>query len=254
MEQEIAALAGAEEIPVPRRELRGRLAARHHHVLPESPDVVGAAAIAALGDESPCGDDMAARQLAVEADAHDPARAQDRDQHPPAGERVGEMVQHAAGLDQIEGPADGAQLHDVGLRIAQIRQSERARLALRIAQAGQAEIDRERVDADEPLGGLDRVLAGPAAGDQDLHALRLAEVGQVRQRQLAVHIHIEGRGPEHAGRPDPARIGVLLVLLLHQERDVIGDRREPRHRRAGIAVLQGLAHLLRQEPIQNLWP
>ena len=47
---------------------------------------------------------------------------------------------------EVEGAAERAQLHDVGLRIAQIRQAERARLALRIAQAGQAEIDRERVD------------------------------------------------------------------------------------------------------------
>jgi hypothetical protein len=107
---------------------------------------------------------VAARKLAVEAHAHESTRPQDRDQHPPAFERIGEMVQHAASLDEIEGLADRPQLQNIGLRISQTGQSQRARLSLRIAEAGQAEIDRKRIDAAEPLGGFDRVLTGPTAG------------------------------------------------------------------------------------------
>src|SRR5580704_17275633 len=106
------------------------------------------------------------------------------------------MVQYAAGLDHVEGPADRAQLQNVGLRIMEIAQSKRARLSLRIAEAGQAEIDREDVGANEPLCGLDRVLTGTAAGDQDFEAVDLAEGAKARERQLAPQIHVDRRGLE----------------------------------------------------------
>jgi hypothetical protein len=44
----------------------------------------------------------------------------------PGRQRVGEMVQHAAGLDDVEGAPDRFQLQDVGLRVRDIVHAERA--------------------------------------------------------------------------------------------------------------------------------
>ena len=44
----------------------------------------------------------------------------------------------------------------------------------------------------------------------------------------------------------PARIRMLLVLLLHAQRDVVVDRRQPRHRRTLARLRARLADLQRQ--------
>ena len=69
------------------------------------------------------------RAFAVKSDAHLSVRPQQRQQHAPAGPRIGEVMQHAVRLDQIEGAADAPERHDVRLRIGDVRQAELARLA-----------------------------------------------------------------------------------------------------------------------------
>src|SRR5581483_1952244 len=97
-------------------------------------------------------DHAAAAELAIEADTHQPMRPQDIDEHPPAGQRIGQMVQHPHAVDDVELPAKTAQLEDVSLTVADVADAELARLALRIGEAGQAEVDREQLRAGELRG------------------------------------------------------------------------------------------------------
>ena len=70
----------------------------------------------------------------------------------------------------IEARVERAEIEDVGLRIFDIAQTRLAGLACRIGEAGPAEIDRQHTRAGEALRGLDRMLAGAAAGDQHIEA------------------------------------------------------------------------------------
>src|SRR5262245_30297057 len=109
-------------------------------LLTEAADVSGARAIAALGDQAAHVDDMLAAERAVEAEIHEPARPQQLEQNAPARERIVEVVQHAAGLDDIERLSKRAELEDVGLRIVDVGDRKLASLAHGVAKAGQAQV------------------------------------------------------------------------------------------------------------------
>src|SRR4029453_14389001 len=79
MEQQIAALAGREEVGVFRHVVERRALVEAQDIPPTATDIVGALTIAALGDEGADGAHVRARQRAVEADMHEAARAQERE-------------------------------------------------------------------------------------------------------------------------------------------------------------------------------
>ena len=113
------------------------------------------------------------------------------------------MVQHAARLDDVEGPADRAELEDVGLRIFEIGHAQFAGLAQRVGKAGQAEIDRQRARTGKARRGLDRVLPGAAARNQDIELDSCRGCGRWRP---GICCACTGRTApaSSAGRPSPS--------------------------------------------------
>ena len=79
---------------------------RVEQILPAAADVGGRGRVAALGDEGARRHHVAAAELAVKAEMHDAARPQQREQDAPAFERIGHVMQHAAGVDHVEAAAD----------------------------------------------------------------------------------------------------------------------------------------------------
>ena len=69
----------------------------------------------------------APRQLAVEAHPHEAAGPQQLEQDAPARLHVGQVMQHAAGIDQIEASADRFELKNIGLGVLDlVRRRRRA--------------------------------------------------------------------------------------------------------------------------------
>src|SRR4051812_17250262 len=76
MKQQIAALAGGEEVRIVGNVLQRRAVRASQQLLATAADVVGAAAVAALRNKRPRGPNVGARQYAIEPDVHEAARAQ----------------------------------------------------------------------------------------------------------------------------------------------------------------------------------
>src|SRR5262249_51988792 len=144
-------------------------------ILPEPADVVGGAGIAALFDQLAHCDDVRPAERAVEPKIHEAARAPQREEPAPARERIVQVVQHAAGLDHVEGARERAEPGDVGLGVVDRCNPELLRLALRIGKARKAQVDGEHARAAITLRRLDRAMSGAAAGDQ--HVATLAWCG-----------------------------------------------------------------------------
>ncbi len=211
MKQEIAALARAVEVDHAHDILRCAVVALHQ-LAAEAPDLGGARAISFFRDLLACGYHAPARDLAVERDPHKSAGTQQREQHAPSRVGVGQVMQHADRLDQVETPLQRAEPHDVGLCVFDV-ETELACPGCRIGKARPAQIDRERARALMLLRGQDRVLAGAAARDENVQAAALAErVELCRRKQLAqicVEIGILSLRP----RCDPARIGLASYCV-----------------------------------------
>src|SRR5829696_973317 len=157
-------------------------------------------------------------------------------------------MQHAARLDQIEAAADRTELKNVGLRIFDIVQSERARLTHRIAEARQAEIHREHLGASETPAAFDSVLAGAAARDQHVQALARAERAYRSVGKLVAQIPAERDRLSDRSCRYPAGIGHVLVLATNLLRYLIVNAREGRDGRADFSFLQRFTKLLFNEP------
>ena len=117
VEQKIAAIADAEKVRHLREHPQRMAGGQGHDVLPELADIVRAATIAALGNIAMRGDDVVARELAIEREAHEAARTQQRTQDAPAGQRIAEMMQHAAAIDHVETAAERAETQNVGVPV-----------------------------------------------------------------------------------------------------------------------------------------
>src|SRR5438128_213071 len=104
VEQEIAALAGAEEIPG----LGDAVKRRIQEVLPAAANVFHGRAVASVSDELAAGGNVMPSELTIQSHMHETSRAQERKQRAPACQRIREMMQYPAHLDQIERPIDGA--------------------------------------------------------------------------------------------------------------------------------------------------
>src|ERR1700728_2097177 len=188
-------------------------------------DSIGIWREAAIGDERARIDNRAPRGLAVETDAQDAVRPQQRDQHPPSGVWIGKVVQHADRLDVVEAAAEVLQIENVGVAVFDVAQPRLAGLSARICKTWQADIDGENARLRPLLGDVEGVLAGTAAGDENI--LRRLRWGAAGGRSRASG----GFADEHRERViGPARKWVLFVLLHHVYRGLVIDRGKSRYR------------------------
>jgi len=66
------------------------------------------------------GSNVPPREVAIQADVHDPAGPHQRSKNTPTLHRVGKMVEHSDAFDQIEGFACRSELQNVSLRVFDI--------------------------------------------------------------------------------------------------------------------------------------
>src|SRR5262249_42997925 len=208
MEQQVAALAGAEEIAG----LGNVLERRVQQVLPAAADVVRGRAIALLENEGAGGNDPTACELAVEAHAHEAARPQQSEQDAPACHRFRKMMQYPGGIDQVERPLDRSELEDVGLGVLDLFRQGRGRLPLGVAKTGEAEIDGQDPRVLVLLRHLDWMAAGAAAGHENLDAAVRAEGAECGRRELSAKVLVQGDRRRRRSGMHPSRIRVFLVL------------------------------------------
>ena len=159
-----------------------------------------------------------------------PGRSNDSSTRQPANGSA-MMVEHADALDEVEAAVDRSELENVGLRVFEIGHAKFAGLARRIGEARQAEVDGQHARAGETLRGFDRVLAGAAAGDQDID-FGFAERAECRGGEFVAQVLIDPQRLLRQVGLGPARIGIFLVLLPHPQRHVVLDRRQRRDRGA----------------------
>ncbi len=167
MEQKIAALVDREKIGPLRNGFQHRIVAGDD-VLPAEPDAVRRGVIAACSDQRACCDDILARQFAVKPHLHDAARAQPRQQQSPACHGIREVMQHAGRIDEIKRLAHRTKLRDVGVRELDVGDAKLLRHALGVAEAREAQIDRENARLRRLLCQLDGGKTGTAAGNQHI--------------------------------------------------------------------------------------
>ena len=122
------------------------------------------------------------------------------------------MVQHAGHVDEIETAVDRGRLGDVGLGEFDIVKAESFGHALGVAEAGETQVDGEDARVGRLLRKGDGRQPGAAAGNQHVGTLPGLAAGKqrvlLRQRRL-----------------DPARVGVLLILLADRARHLAVDLR-----------------------------
>jgi hypothetical protein len=109
MEQKIAAIAQAEEVLTVADFCHLGIVVRSQSddVLSTSANVLRGCRIALLGNQGSSKNDMLACGLTIEADFHDPPRAQKIDQDMPTSQWVAKVVKDANALDEIELTPDG---------------------------------------------------------------------------------------------------------------------------------------------------
>ena len=246
MEDEIAAGAQAVEI----------LAAGHPHEerIVRSCQDGGAAGAYAFGrrreaprrDELAGANDVPARDLAVETDAHHAARAQQRAKDSPAGHRVLEVMQHAGAIDDVEAFGQRAQRQDVGLPVFDVADPELACLARRVGEARQAQIDGQHARIRESPRRADRMPSGAAARDEDSRR-RVGYPGEIRLREIAAQKRPDRRRRNVASQAQPSGIGIGLVLTAHRRRNPIDHLGQYGDRPADAPFLLWLADLPQRE-------
>ena len=240
VEQQIATFGDREKILPLRHRFQQRVVGGHD-VRPAAADAVRIRPVAALGDQRAGRDDVLARRFAIKSDLHDAARPQQRQQNPPAGPRIGEMMQDAGRVDEIELSPERAQHHDVGLRELDVGGVEIFRHALGVAQACEAEIDRQDARVAHLPRKLDGRQPGAATGDQD--------IGNLFGRRV-----LEDRRLYRRAGLDPARVGVLLVLLAHRPRHLAFDRRQGGDGRGDLALAHRFLDLLHEQIVDIIRP
>src|SRR5262249_18895094 len=208
VEQQVAALAHAEEIV----ELLEASKLACQQGLAAFADAARRRLKAALGAKRTPRNDVAAGELAVETHPHQAGRPQQPQQSPPPRPGVGQMVAPPPAAAEGDRAARPAELEYIGLRVGDVVEAELARLAPRVAEAGETEVDGEQPRAGELLRHADRMLAGAAARDQDVH-VALAERAERSEGKSLPEIVVD-RNRRAPGRcQHPARIRIFLVLL-----------------------------------------
>src|SRR5262249_10212549 len=166
MEQQVAALAGAEEIA----ELGDAAERRVQQLLPAAADVVRGRAIALRENEGAGGNDLSACEVAVEGHTHKAAPPQQRPHGAPSRHPNPEVMQYPANIDQIECSLDRPDLENIGLGVRDSLRQRRERLPLRVAKTGEAEIDGQHPRVPVLARHLDWMPASAAAGDENVDA------------------------------------------------------------------------------------
>ena len=220
-----------------------------HQLLPQAADVIRRRPVAALGGEALGRDDIAPRQLAVEADPHEAAgphqRKQDRASLP-SDRRDG-----AARRSRRPGRSCGratASLQDVGL--ARIRYWRgRSRVSCDAHSSGLPELrstastrasrrlratPMEFCPVPQPAISTSRPACGRVGADR-------------RCRKFLTHVLVQALRLDAGGRDHPARIGIFLVLLADLARRVVLDRGEPGDGVAVVPLAFDLTDLLRHQ-------
>ncbi len=242
MKKQIAAGAETEEIlGFQNGGVSSRIAAPDQ-LLAKAADIVRAVAKTALGDQRPRCLHRPAGFLAIKTQQHETARPQQGQQCAPTGEGIGQMMEHAQALNQIEPIVAFLKLENVGLGVGD-RKAQLFRLAPGIAEAGETEIHRQHIGCIEFPGYGDGALTGTAACDQYIFEGASGGTFERRMRKLAIEEICDGvRCLWH--RPDPAWIGVVLILILHHARYRVFDPGQPRNIGAQALFLKRLTQLL----------
>src|SRR5262249_16135642 len=189
MEQQVAALAGAEEIA----EFGNAAERRVQQLLPAAANVVRSRAIALRENEGAGGNDLTACELAVEGHTHEAARPQQPQQDAPTCHRFGKVMQYPAGIDQVERPLDRSELQDVSLGVLDLFRQGRGRLSLGVAKTGEAEIDGQEPHVLVLMRHLDWMPAGAAAGHENVDAAGRSEGTKGGPRELVAKVLVDGR-------------------------------------------------------------
>src|SRR6266536_6663098 len=122
------------------------------------------------------------------------------------------MMQHADRDDRVERSTDRAEIHEIGLRVFDVREAKLARLPFCVAEARQTQIDSEDARVWKLLGRADRFAAGAASGNQEIDRASFGEWMRRREREPLAQVIAE-RGRSAGGRQShPAWIRALLVL------------------------------------------
>jgi hypothetical protein len=229
MEKKIATAAEAQEIL--RFQNRGvsTSISASNQVLTKTADIFRAAA--PLRETRPRCQDWTPRHLAIEAQQHESARPQQRQQRDPTGPGIGKVMQRAHAFNEIKLASTCLKLENVCLGVSD-RQSKRLGLAPRIAKAGKTEIHRQHMLRAKSASHGDGTLPGAAACDQDIpQDTRTPGTFEPGERKFASQMASDGAGCSRC-RPHPARVGIFLILILHQPRYGVFDLGQTRNIRA----------------------
>jgi len=170
------------------------------------------------------------------------------------------MMQHAAAIDDVETAAERAEPQNVGLPVFDVAEPGLVRLAPGVGQTRHTEVDRENARAGRAPRKIDQLLAGPAAGNQNIDGAAAAVVAFLREIAKPGERKVMAQPPVDRCRLGqrrglhPARVGVLLVLLAHQQRDAILDRRQRGNAGTQAPLGRGLADLLREDGFERGGP
>ena len=134
MKQKIAAFAGGEEIREPRDACQRSFLEQR---LPSAPDFSRRRTEGVLRNKRTGRHNVASAGFTVKCKMHQAAGAQEREQNAPSLEGIGHVVQHAAGIDDVETASNRSKVENIGLRVVDAGCDFGRRLALGVAQAGQ---------------------------------------------------------------------------------------------------------------------
>ncbi len=164
----------------------------------------------------------------------------------PPVERVCQMVQHADRADDVEAAIGGGEPENVGLRIVDVRETQLLCFSLGIAEAAQAQVDREHPNSPKSLGDVQRITARAASRDEHLRCAVVGHRSARRERQDARQLGIERLRRSAHLQFHPARVRILFVLVAHRLGDAALHRGQGSDAGAQPLLFERFAHLLTQ--------
>ncbi len=164
-------------------------------------------------------------RFTVQTQMDDPAGPEQRNQLAQSRDGIGQMVQHADRNDDVERPVDRSQVHDVCLRVFDVRQADLAGLPFRIAKTRQAQVDRKHARRRKLLRRCDRFLARAASRNQDVDIATLGERSERGSGETLTQVIIDLQRLARRRQFHPPRVWVFLVLLPNRARHAVFNAR-----------------------------